>query len=196
MPPCCGGSAASLARQAGRRPGTSGWPPTCTSGWPPTCCRAVSVAPRCHALDLLGELGPSPGAHVDHRPARVGGVPDGDQCLAGPDFDAVAVGTTVGGFPPVYLGHVTYCDRLITFREQPAARHTQSVTNSLQSAHSTWRCGQGWTGRTGFGGPGRDPDRAQHGEPEELHIVPACGTLSRSPTLKHSCERGHAGGAK
>src|SRR6202030_4867868 len=96
---------------------------------------SVSV-PGCRVLEVLGELDPCSRAHVDHRPVRVLGVPDGDQCLAGPDFDAVAVGAAVGGLTPVCLDHVTYCDRLITFREQPAARHTRSVTNSLQSAHA------------------------------------------------------------
>ena len=92
--------------------------------------------PGCRALDVLGELDPCSRAHVDYRPVRVPGIPDGDQCLAGPDFDAVAVGSAVGGLPPVYLSHVTYCDRLITFREQPTARSAQSVTNSLQTAHA------------------------------------------------------------
>src|SRR5580693_588019 len=96
----------------------------------------VSWVPGCRALDVLGELDPCARAHVDHRPVRVLGVPDGDQCLAGPDFDAVAVGAAVGGLPPVYLGHVTYCDTPITLREQPMTRPTRSVTNSLQSAHA------------------------------------------------------------
>src|SRR5580692_1882703 len=96
----------------------------------------VSWVPGCRALDVLGELGPCTQAHVDYRPVRVPGIPDGDQCLAGPDFDTVAVGTAVGGLPPVYLDHVTYCDRLITFREQPTTRPARSVTNSLQSAHA------------------------------------------------------------
>src|SRR5271169_5023882 len=96
----------------------------------------VPSVPGCRAPDVLGELDPCSRANVDHRPVRVLGVPDGDQCLAGPDFDAVAVGAAVGGLPPVYLNHVTYCDRLITTREQPTARPAQSVTNSLQSAHA------------------------------------------------------------
>ena len=96
----------------------------------------VSSGPGCRALDLLGELRPCSRAYVDHRSVRVFGVPDGDQCLAGPDFDAVAVGAAVGGLPPVCLSHVTYGDRSITFREQPMARPAQSVTNSLQSAHA------------------------------------------------------------
>jgi len=104
--------------------------------------------PGCRLLDVLGELDPRSRANVDHRPVRVLGVPDGDQCLAGPDFDAVAVGSAVGGFPPVHLGHITYCDRLITFREQPTAPHVRSVTNSLQSAHAGHRQTRG-RGRSG-----------------------------------------------
>jgi hypothetical protein len=119
--------------------------PGAASGWPLTCDGRV---PGCRALDVLGELDPRSRANVDHRPVRVLGVPDGDQCLAGPDFDAVAVGSAVGGLPPVYLGHITYCDRSITLREQPTAPHVRSVTNSLHSAHAGHRQTRG-RGRSG-----------------------------------------------
>lgn len=112
---------------------TQAYRPGAASGWPLTCDGGV---PGCRALDVLGELDPRSRANVDHRPVKVLGVADGDQCLAGPDFDAVAVGAAVGGLPPVYLCHITYCDRLITFREQFTTRPTRSVTNSLQSAHA------------------------------------------------------------
>src|ERR1700719_2474585 len=96
---------------------------------------SVSV-PGCRVLDVLGELDPCSRADVDHRPVRVLGIPDGDQCLAGPDFDAVAVGAAVGGLPPVYLSHVTNCDRSVTFREQQTTPPARYVTNSLQFAHA------------------------------------------------------------
>jgi len=76
----------------------------------------------CRALDVLGELSPCFGAHVDHRPVRVLGVPDGDQCVAGPDFDAVPAGAAVGGFTPVRLCHATYCDRSVTYCEESTFR--------------------------------------------------------------------------
>ena len=59
----------------------------------------------CRALDVLGELGPCFRAHVNHRPVRVLGVPDGDHCVAGPDFDAVSEGAAVGGFTPAHLSY-------------------------------------------------------------------------------------------
>ena len=70
------------------------------------------LGPR--ALDVRGELGPCFRAHVDYRPVRVLGVPDGDQYMAGPDFDAVSKGAAVGGFTPVHLCHTTHSDIFIT----------------------------------------------------------------------------------
>jgi len=85
-----------LARTACRPGGgVSGW---LLASWGP-----VSWVPGCRVLEVLGELGPCSRAHVDHRPVRVPGVPDGDQCVAGPDLDAVSESAAVSGFSPVHL---------------------------------------------------------------------------------------------
>jgi hypothetical protein len=135
---CCSGWAVPPGARAARagdraRAGGDG-----ASGWPLACGREVSSVPG-SALDALGELGPCLRAHADHGPVRVTGVPDGDLCRAGPGFDAVAEGAAVGGCPPVHQSHVTYCDRLITFREVPLACPARSVINSLHLAHTGGR---------------------------------------------------------